>query len=139
MEWHFEASDAKRALAARADFRDYLTASCTVDSDVDAAELVFGELVCNVVHHATGQIDILTRTSENGSVRLCVRDCGPGFDLVPSLPKADSECGRGVYIVSRICRDVWLVAGAPGTTVSAVLPVRAKLAVLHDEDAERYA
>src|SRR5580692_7960809 len=56
MEWQFQADDARLALSVRREFLAFLRESCTTTSDCEAALLVFGELIANVILHAPGPI-----------------------------------------------------------------------------------
>jgi anti-sigma regulatory factor (Ser/Thr protein kinase) len=124
VEWQFQSRDARAALDSRASFARYLAETCTPESDCTGAEVVFGELVANTVRHAPGSIDIRVGCDAEGSVVLEVSDTGPEFPLVPALPSAQCEGGRGLYIVSRLCPRLWKTCGPHGgNTVSAVLPV----------------
>ena len=49
--WRVE-DEAERVLRARRAFRERLVALTVPSSDVDAAELIYGELVANTVRHA---------------------------------------------------------------------------------------
>jgi len=125
MEWHFSAVDSNAARAARRSFVDFLQSSCTAESDFESAEIVYGELVANAIGHAAGPIDIHAQADAHGLVRLDVCDTGKAFDLEATLPPPESECGRGLYIVSKLCPSLAATGTASGKTVSAVLPVRA--------------
>ena len=74
--------------------------------DLEAAELIFGELIGNVVRHAPGPIDVQLSWGGNYPV-LHVTDRGRGFIRNPSLPVDPlSESGRGLYIIALLARDV---------------------------------
>lgn len=127
MEWYFQSANAAEALWERRRFSEFLRARCTPESDCDAAEIVFGELVANVVRHAPGPIEILLQSSRLGSFRLNVRDSGTGFDVMPQRrPPPESEVGRGLYLVSCLCNHVSCARTLSGGTVTAILPCYAK-------------
>jgi anti-sigma regulatory factor (Ser/Thr protein kinase) len=95
--------------------------------DVDAAELIFGELVANVVRHAHGAVEVRLELAGRAPV-LVVRDHGPGLRWVPRGGSQDplAECGRGLAIVRRLSRDLAVrPARGGGTVVRAVLPTAA--------------
>jgi anti-sigma regulatory factor (Ser/Thr protein kinase) len=99
--WHFESDDAGSANDARFAFVAYLQRR-NLDPDLIAsAELVFGELVANVVRHAPGPIDIDLAWRDDTPL-LTVRDRGPHFEVgSPTLPDDDfAERGRGLFIIS---------------------------------------
>ncbi len=118
IEWKFQAEDALDALRLRAAVRAFFLAEAAEGSDVDAAVLIFGELVGNVIRHAPGEIAIAVRWNEDGPV-LSVEDRGPGFDRVPvcsSLEDPWRESGRGFGIVGLLADDVRVEPRADGGT-----------------------
>jgi signal transduction histidine kinase len=124
--WAFDAENAQAAHDARTQFVAELRAHSEAGADVDAAELIFGELVGNVVRHAPGPIDVQVEWSGEYPV-LHVTDRGKGFIRNPALPVDPlSESGRGLYIISLLGRNV-RVERIPGygSHVAVELPVRA--------------
>jgi anti-sigma regulatory factor (Ser/Thr protein kinase) len=121
--------DASRAYDARRDLLDYLAGRADGHSDLDAAAMVFGELVGNVVRHAPGPIAI-DLSWDRGVAVLRVRDSGPGFewDGAVSLPDPMAESGRGLYIVYTVSQTM-KVSRPPGggTEVMAWLPISLNL------------
>ncbi|GAC1501725.1 MAG: hypothetical protein NVS1B14_06250 [Vulcanimicrobiaceae bacterium] len=102
--WNFESQNAKAAQSARGDFVDYLHSNVR-ETNVDAAELAFGELVGNVVRHAPGPIEIELEWAQTCPV-LHVLDRGPEFTPSASLPQdVMSEAGRGLFLVSNVGRS----------------------------------
>jgi PAS domain S-box-containing protein len=98
--WRFQADDANSAGHARNAFVAHLRQRSLDPDVVEAAMLVFGELVANVVRHAPGPIEVELNVDDS-DLLLYVRDRGPAFSPgKPSLP-ADvmSEGGRGLYLV----------------------------------------
>jgi anti-sigma regulatory factor (Ser/Thr protein kinase) len=123
--WSFDAENARAAQDARAEFVQYIRAHVNDGFSVSAAELVFGELIGNVVRHAPGPIDIDLDWS-NQSPILHVIDRGPAFEAENALPQDIlSESGRGLYIVRRLASDV-RVEHVPGygNHVTVELPLR---------------
>jgi hypothetical protein len=98
--WRFGASDALAAEPARRRLRAWLETKTT--GDFVAAELIYGELIGNVVRHAPGPIDIdVTLDAER--VRLVVQSSGPAVTVPPTLPASPlRECGRGLFIVDAL-------------------------------------
>jgi GAF domain-containing protein/anti-sigma regulatory factor (Ser/Thr protein kinase) len=124
--WSFDAENAQAAHDARAEFVAELRARSEHDADVDAAELIFGELIGNVVRHAPGPIDVQIEWTGEYPL-LHVTDRGKGFIRNPALPVDPlSESGRGLYIISLLGRKV-SVERIPGygNHVAVELPVRA--------------
>lgn len=127
MDWHFRSEDAVQALKARRSFADFLHGSCEAGSDISSAEIVFGELISNVIRHAPGPIAIDVQSDAFGLVTLTVLDNGAQFPIgyhVP--PPAYSESGRGLYISSVLCAHMTVGRTDNGNRVVATLPVRAR-------------
>jgi anti-sigma regulatory factor (Ser/Thr protein kinase) len=121
--FRFGIADAALASNARRIFRSYLAAHATSDSDIDGAEIIFGELVANVARHAPGRIDVRLAWVDNSAV-LEIRDQGAGFDFAVALPDEDAESTRGLYIVSVLGEKLSHIADADGNRVFVHLPVR---------------
>jgi GAF domain-containing protein/anti-sigma regulatory factor (Ser/Thr protein kinase) len=122
--WTFDAENARAAQETRGEYIRYLRAHSS-EGDFDAAELIFGELIGNVVRHAPGPIDVNIAWAQ-GRPTLHVTDRGPGFTRTPSLP-ADPlmESGRGLFIVEALSAHRFTVEYVPGygTHVAVELPV----------------
>ena len=118
--------DAERALRRRPTFRAHLCAVAN-DADVAAAELIYGELLANVVRHARGRVEVRLELDDAAPV-LVVRDFGPGMRSVPYDPRREpmAESGRGLAIVERLAEDLE-VERIPdgGTMIRAKLPTGA--------------
>ncbi|MEA2663355.1 MAG: hypothetical protein QOI11_299 [Candidatus Eremiobacteraeota bacterium] len=115
---------AERVLRERRNFRDRLQKLPAPPCDVDAAELIYGELVANTIRYANGAVEARLELGPRGRV-LVVRDHGPGLRVVPWTPRRDpyAESGRGLAIVEMLARDVDVEpAEGGGTVVRAVLP-----------------
>lgn len=103
--WSFVAENAQAANDARADFVHYLKGRVADESAVAAAELVFGELVGNVVRHARGAIDV--RLDWGDAPTLHVIDRGPAFGDIDALPEDPlSEGGRGLFIARTLSAGI---------------------------------
>ena len=100
VSWHFRSDNADSAQLARSAFCYHLARSGVDPAAISRAELVFGELVGNVVRHAPGPIEINLAFIAGDAV-LSVRDRGPGFEPHGNrLPdQALSEGGRGLFLV----------------------------------------
>lgn len=98
--WRFEADDASSAQHARDAFSAHLRQRGLSSEAIDAAVLVFGELVANVVRHSPGPIEIELYW-EQSELLIYVRDRGPEFSAgEPALPSDPmSEGGRGLFLV----------------------------------------
>jgi anti-sigma regulatory factor (Ser/Thr protein kinase) len=126
MRWSFESADAGRAYSARDGLLAYLESHADGGSDIEAAALIFGELVGNVVRHAPGPIAI-DLSWERGVAVLRVTDRGPGYrwNGAARLPDSTAESGRGLFIVYKVALRLRVsrVRGN-GTVATAWLPVR---------------
>lgn len=104
-QWVFRADDARSAEDARAGFIAFLKTRGVPDANYAAAELVFGELIGNVVRHAPGPITIELDWEKDDPV-LHVIDRGQAFDARAALPEdVMSESGRGLFLVSVLTDD----------------------------------
>ena len=123
MHWSFDARDARSTRDVRELFLAYLRAKGKQDADYAGAELVFGELIGNVVRHAPGTVDIEVEWRGDAPV-LHVLDRGPGYDRAEALPPTLSETGRGLYLVATLTRE-FTVTRLPGygSHARAVLPI----------------
>ena len=92
VSWHFRSDNADSAQSARAAFCYHLVRNGVDPDAIGRAELVFGELVGNVVRHAPGPIEISLAFTADDAV-LWLRDLGPGFDahqnVLPPEPLAE--------------------------------------------------
>jgi len=114
--WRFSSDDASTAHSARAAFTAYLRAAGADPDDVAGAELVFGELVGNVVRHAPGPIEIAL-TWVGDVPTLHVRDRGKRAVVrpAPGLPADDlSESGRGLFLIEAFAAPPRLAPRAGG-------------------------
>ncbi len=134
MEWHFRSADAAEALPERRAFVTFLRSRCTPESDFQAAEIVYGELVANVVRHAPGPIEIMIRNRPRGAVTIEVCDSATHFTIArPVEPPLYAESGRGLNIIWHLCGNLSRTKTANGGKVSVVLPI-APLIALEPED-----
>ncbi|HTX02366.1 MAG TPA: ATP-binding protein [Candidatus Acidoferrales bacterium] len=124
MEWHFRSADAAEALSQRRAFVTFLRARCRPESDFQAAEIVYGELVANVIRHAPGAIEIRLRSSPHGEITIEVYDSAGHFRIArPVEPPWHSENGRGLYIIWFLCGNVSRSKAPSGGKTSVVLPI----------------
>ncbi|GAC1573666.1 MAG: hypothetical protein NVS3B7_05180 [Candidatus Elarobacter sp.] len=117
---------AEKVLQERRTFRAHLVALAQPPSDLDAAELIYGELVANTVRYARGDVEVRLEHEDARPPVLVVRDQGPGLHCRPWTPRGDpfAESGRGLAIVEMLAHDVNVDCPAGGgTVVRATLPV----------------
>ncbi len=126
MRWSFAADDARLAVEMRGAFCAYLQSRGSVDAEFIAAELIFGELVGNVVRHAPGPIEITVEWVDGRAV-LTVSDRGAGFmpNPIPQLPDPLAESGRGWFLLHAYGEGTSVRARpGGGTSVSVILPIQ---------------
>ena len=122
--WRFGASDALQAEPTRRILRAWLEQSTT--GDLASAELIYGELVGNVVRHAPGPIDVDVAL-EPERVRLVVQSSGSAITVRPELPPSLlHEDGRGLYLIDELGSD-YMTTELPlfGNQTSVNLPLTA--------------
>ena len=105
--WSLALDDARAAIDARAQFVQFLKSISRDRNFIDKAELVFGELLGNVVRHAPGPVEVSVEVKD-GSIVLHVIDSGPPLgNFQRALPDdVLSECGRGLFIVEHLTASV---------------------------------
>ncbi len=122
--WHFDSGDGHAARRTRHAFVRLLGERGIDGARAYAAELVFGELLGNVVRHAAGPVDVTFE--EDGDPVLHVLDRGPGFTVTPHLPTdLLAERGRGLYLVWSLTEDFNVTQrNGGGSHARAVLSTR---------------
>ena len=125
VRWSFDSSDAFAARRVRVAYGAELERRGIAQDDLSACELVFAELVGNVVRYAPGFAEIALDWASPAPV-LHVLDRGPGFRYFPKLPvDLLSECGRGLFIVSSLAEEFVVTGRAGGGShARAILPYR---------------
>ncbi|HEY4442580.1 MAG TPA: SpoIIE family protein phosphatase, partial [Candidatus Elarobacter sp.] len=125
--WIFHSHDAMRAEGARFQFVERLRELATAESDLASAELIFGELIGNVVRHGPGAIDVDLEWEGERAV-LHVMDRGPHFAPDTTLPQdVWSEDGRGLFLIAALGEELsYAPLPVRGNHLSVVLPVRRK-------------
>jgi PAS domain S-box-containing protein len=134
--WHFESDDASSAGDARFAFVAHLRRRALNADEVAAAELIFGELVSNVVRHAPGPIEVELIGRDN-RLFLVVRDRGPHFMpaqiRLPDDPFA--EGGRGLFIMARLgSTPVVVPRPGGGNEIVVALPAIAQVALAGEKE-----
>ena len=122
--WNYHARNPVGAPRQRDDFVNYLRAYGRADADYGAAELIFGELLVNVLLHAPGSVDVQVEWL-SGNATLHVTDEGPPIDMDCSRePETFSEHGRGLNLVCALSPAVaGTIYPGYGKTITAELPV----------------
>jgi anti-sigma regulatory factor (Ser/Thr protein kinase) len=104
-------AEARRALAELA---DHLS-----DRRLADARLMVSELVTNALRHAAlGETDVivLVLQADDRTLRIEVRDPGPGFELTEPAPDPSRSSGWGLYLVRELA-DRWGVERGGHTCV----------------------
>ncbi|MBV8489719.1 MAG: SpoIIE family protein phosphatase [Candidatus Eremiobacteraeota bacterium] len=102
--WSFRSEDPEAFAKVRSKIRARLDTLGFAESQT-TAELIFAELVGNVVRYAPGTVDVFLDT-RNGKAVLHVLDRGPSFSYTPRLPSnLLSENGRGLFLVKELSHD----------------------------------
>jgi PAS domain S-box-containing protein len=103
--WSFDCDDRFAAREIHAAYVAALVATGATDIQLADAEVVFAELLGNVVRHARGPCDVVLDASGTLPV-LSMLDRGHGFSQGTYLPAdAFAESGRGLYIVRTLAAD----------------------------------
>ena len=97
----------------------------SADSDFDSAELIYGELIGNLIRHARGKVTVGLDWSDEFPM-LSVADEQRYVAPIISLPSDPlAESGRGLYIVKSLAKDFALIdGGSSGSAARAILPVK---------------
>ncbi len=119
--WSFLASDAETAMRTRRQIGTLLEQyGASIDEAADA-ELIFGELLGNIVRHTDSRVEAALDLTGDAPV-LHVLDRGPGFTFFARLPKDHmSESGRGLFIASMLARDLSVVPRTDGGSHARVV------------------
>ncbi len=121
--WAFDVGDSAAAYAIKRDFATAVQAAYGAAADTSFCEMIFSELVGNVLRYAPGRLS-LGLSSDARGLWLHVMDDGPGFDGPPTLPSdVWAESGRGLYLVSALAENLE-IRRLPeyGTYVKVLLP-----------------
>ncbi len=124
--WSYVGDRADQTCRVRRDIREFLESDADGESsDLDAAELVVGELLANAVRHGAPPFGVCIDWHDDPPI-LCVVDRGGGMPPVYPAPDRESECGRGLLLVRALAGEVVVDSSAAdhtGTRVVVALPV----------------
>ena len=130
----FNCSDVAGAGSMRSDVVAFLASHCDNNADLNGAELIFGELLGNVVAHAPGPVDV-SITWVKGQALLAIWDTGPAYELDASLPSdVLTEHHRGLYIVMYLGKDLRVLRQGDRNLTSVMLPVKRGAGHLRRDD-----
>ncbi len=122
--FHFRSDDRQAARETYAAVAAALVAAGATEAQLTDADMIFSELVGNVVRHAPGPCEVVLDASGLYPV-LSVLDRGLGFTHAPHLP-ADTlaETGRGLFIVRALAAEFGAFRRPDGGShARAVIPV----------------
>jgi anti-sigma regulatory factor (Ser/Thr protein kinase) len=129
--WSYVGDCVEETSRVRPDVRRFLETQADAEqSDLDAAELVVGELLANAVRHGAPPFGICIDWHEDPPM-LCVVDRGPGMRPVYPAPDTRSERGRGLLLVRALAGELVVDsanADRDGTRVVVALPVQRRAA-----------
>ena len=124
--WSYVGDCIEGTRRVRPDVRRFLEKQADAEhSDLDAAELVVGELVANAVRHGAPPFGVCIDWHDDPPM-LCVVDRGRGMRPVYPAPDLTSENGRGLLIVRSLAGEIVVdstSAERDGTRVVVALPV----------------
>jgi PAS domain S-box-containing protein len=114
--WYFDARDSSTARRVRAQFVASLERRGFRLDDREKAELIFSELLANVVLHVREAGEVEAVVDHNGPFSvLHVLDRGVGFSNLSRLPAdPDAEGGRGLFVIAALSVDFTVSERAGG-------------------------
>jgi serine phosphatase RsbU (regulator of sigma subunit)/anti-sigma regulatory factor (Ser/Thr protein kinase) len=121
--WVFAVGDQVAAREARQEIVAVLHDRGATDADTGLTELVFSELLGNVVRHCSEEVEFALDISGDVPI-LHTLDRGPGFTYNARLPKdIMSDSGRGLFIVRSLISDLNITRRTDGGShARAVMP-----------------
>jgi anti-sigma regulatory factor (Ser/Thr protein kinase) len=129
--WSYVGDCVEETNCVRPGVRRFLETQADAEhSDLDAAELVVGELVANAVRHGAPPFGVCIDWHDDPPM-LCVVDRGRGMRPVYPAPDLDSENGRGLLLVRAFAGEVVVDSASverEGTRVVVALPVHRRVA-----------
>lgn len=130
--WSFDSTDEGSAVAVRRAIIEELDGHGATADALFSSELIYCELMGNVVRYAPGPVEVVLNFAAKSPV-LHVLDAGRGFTLVPRLPTdLLSERGRGLFLIWTLGED-FNVDPRPGGGAHArvVLPAVKRNGAVH--------
>jgi len=99
VSWSRVCADDWSARDLRADARTYLERYAEpLNSDLDGAEQIVGELLSNVVRHGAPPFGACIDWHA-GQATFCISDRGSAKRLLYTVPDSEAESGRGLLLV----------------------------------------
>jgi signal transduction histidine kinase len=137
-EWQFDARDEHVARQVKRELLAALAALGPLRPEPMIAEMVFGELLSNVVRHTPGTACV-SFAVEHGHVVFSVADRGAMFRLggqgirTDAVPDENAESGRGLFMIAALCERLSIEPRPDGKCTTVVLPLAEDDAWLHTE------
>jgi len=134
-QWQFDARDELVGRRVKRELLEALASLGPLRPEPMVAEMVFGELLSNVVRHTPGPACV-SFAIEDGHVVFSVADRGPMFQLggegVPTdaVPD-DAESGRGLFMIAALCERLGIDPRPDGKCTTVVLPLAEDDAWMH--------
>jgi anti-sigma regulatory factor (Ser/Thr protein kinase) len=114
LRWSFESADAGAARATRLEMVHALERAGANAEQIANAELVYSELIGNVVRHAPGPVEVALDVGGRAPI-LHVLDRGPSFVADPREQRdVLAERGRGLFIASHLTDGLQISARHDG-------------------------
>jgi serine phosphatase RsbU (regulator of sigma subunit)/anti-sigma regulatory factor (Ser/Thr protein kinase) len=103
--WRFDPTWEDLARRIRCDLRRVLGEHAYARDDVLDVELIFAELMGNLVRYAPGVAELILELHGERFV-MHLLDKGPGFQFAPRLPHdLFSQSGRGLFLIAQLSAD----------------------------------
>lgn len=125
--WDFDARNQRAAWRVKQELLKALAELGPCEPDPSVAEMVYGELISNVVRHTPGPARVSFGV-EDGIVVLDVEDRGAPFSSKVSFngyvkpPEATAESGRGLFIIRALGRGLAVEPTRGGKRTKVALP-----------------
>jgi serine phosphatase RsbU (regulator of sigma subunit)/anti-sigma regulatory factor (Ser/Thr protein kinase)/CHASE3 domain sensor protein len=125
--WDFDARRQDAAHHVKGELMAALRSLGPIAPDPTVAEIVFGELLSNVVQHTPGPARVRFDV-EGGRVVLAVEDRERSLprdgqlSAHPGPPEWDAESGRGLFLITSLCEHVVVEPTRDGKCTIVVLP-----------------
>jgi anti-sigma regulatory factor (Ser/Thr protein kinase) len=126
--WTASVDRVEECSALRRSFVDFLRSQADDGADIDAAEIIFSELLSNALRY--GKVRLSLAWSPDGAL-LRVRDRGEPFRLPAyRAPDLAATGGRGLFLVRQLAKRLSYERVGDGNVANAVLPVLLRRRVL---------
>jgi len=136
-EWHFDARDEQVGRRVKRELLAALAALGPLRPEPMVAEMVFGELLSNVVRHTPGPACV-SFSVEDRHVVFSVADYGAMYRLggpgihPDAVPDDNAESGRGLFMIAALCERLSVEPRPDGKCTTVVLPLAEDGAWMHE-------